>query len=196
MDNSKVIGLVILDRDGVINQEHNDNGARILTPEQWQPIPGSIEAICRLNQAGFKVVVATNQSIIAKQHITETGLQKIHDKMHQAVRSQGGEIDRVFYCPHQDLDQCACRKPQPGLLTQIAAAYKLNFATTTVPFVGDAERDLLAAQACGAQPVLVLTGKGCKTYKTLKQHDPHKLLAKTKVFASLLEFADGWLLQT
>ena len=157
--------LVILDRDGVINQ---DSPLFIKSPHEWLPIKGSLEAIALLNQLGYTVVVATNQSGIARKLFDENTLHAIHEKMHQAVKACGGCIDAIFYCPHGPNDSCDCRKPKPGLLQQIAKHYKLNLEQ--VVCVGDSYRDLEAALAAGATPVLVLTGNG---RKTLQSHASH-----------------------
>jgi len=150
--------LVILDRDGVIN---HDSAQYIKSPEEWKPIPGSLEAIARLNQWGYRVVVATNQSGVGRGLFDMDTLNAIHEKMMKATAQAGGRIDAVFFCTHTDADQCDCRKPRPGMLNEIAARYNVSLAG--VPVVGDSLRDLRAADAAGAQPILVLTGKGAKT---------------------------------
>jgi D-glycero-D-manno-heptose 1,7-bisphosphate phosphatase len=150
--------LVILDRDGVINY---DSDVYIKSPDEWKPIPGSLEAIARLNQWGYRVVVATNQSGIGRGLFEMDTLNAIHDKMMRAVAQAGGRIDAVFFCPHTNADRCNCRKPKTGMFEEIAARYNADLAD--VPAVGDSLRDLLVAEAVGAQPMLVLTGKGKKT---------------------------------
>jgi D-glycero-D-manno-heptose 1,7-bisphosphate phosphatase len=152
--------LVILDRDGTIN---HDSDQYIKSPAEWKPIKGSLEAIARLTQSGYRVVVATNQSGIARGLFDMTTLNSIHDIMHKAVAHAGGRIDAVFFCPHAADANCECRKPNPGML--LAIGRRLNVALAGVPMVGDGLRDLQAAAAVGAQPVLVLTGKGRKTQK-------------------------------
>ncbi|MDK9723563.1 MAG: D-glycero-beta-D-manno-heptose 1,7-bisphosphate 7-phosphatase [Sterolibacteriaceae bacterium MAG5] len=152
--------LVILDRDGVINL---DSDQYIKSPEEWKPIPGSLEAIARLNQWGYRVVVATNQSGVGRGLFEMDTLNAIHDKMMKAVAQVGGRIDAIFFCPHTDADNCDCRKPKAGLFREIAARYSADLAG--VPAIGDSLRDLVAARAVGAQPILVLTGKGAKTQK-------------------------------
>jgi D-glycero-D-manno-heptose 1,7-bisphosphate phosphatase len=147
--------LVILDRDGVINE---DSAAYIRTPEEWVALPGSLEAIAKLTQAGYRVVVATNQSGVGRGLFEMATLNAIHDRMHRAVAQAGGRIDAIFYCPHAQEENCACRKPRPGLLEEIARRF--NTELKDVPVIGDALRDLQAAAAVGAQPILVLTGKG------------------------------------
>jgi len=150
--------LIILDRDGVINY---DSDQFIKSPEEWKPIPGSLEAIARLCQADYRVVVATNQSGIGRGLFDMHTLNAIHDKMHKAVALAGGRIDAIFYCPHTAESDCRCRKPKPGMLEDIAARYNVNFKG--VYAVGDSLRDLTSAAKVGAQPILVLTGKGAKT---------------------------------
>ena len=153
------MNLVILDRDGVINY---DSDQFIKSPEEWKPIPGSLEAIARLNQAGYRVVVATNQSGIGRGLLDMAMLNAIHDKMHKACALAGARIDAVFFCPHASESDCACRKPRSGMLEEIAERYGLS-DLDDVPVVGDSLRDLQPAAALGAQPYLVLTGKGMKT---------------------------------
>jgi len=152
--------LVVLDRDGVINL---DSDQYIKSPEEWKPIAGSLEAIARFTQAGFRVVVATNQSGLGRGLFDMATLNAMHDKMHKAVNQLGGRIDAVFFCPHAQDAGCACRKPKPGMLLEIAARF--NLALAGVPVIGDSLRDLQAASAAGARPVLVLTGKGEQTLK-------------------------------
>lgn len=153
--------LIILDRDGVINY---DSERFIKSPEEWRPIPGSLEAIARLSHAGFRVVVATNQSGIGRGLFDFCTLNAIHDKMHRALAALGGRIDAIFYCPHTADSDCECRKPRPGMLAEIGQRFGVEL--TGVPCVGDSLRDLNAAAAVGAQPMLVLTGKGEKTLRT------------------------------
>ena len=151
--------LVILDRDGVINY---DSDQFIKNPDEWEPIPGSLEAIAQLNQAGYRVVVATNQSGIGRGLFDTSTLNAIHNKMHKACALAGARIDAVFFCQHAAEANCDCRKPKSGMLDEIAARY--NFSNLNgVPVIGDSLRDLQPAAALGAQPYLVLTGKGTKT---------------------------------
>jgi D-glycero-D-manno-heptose 1,7-bisphosphate phosphatase len=150
--------LIILDRDGVIN---HDSDEFIKSPAEWQPIPGSLEAIARLTQGGYRVVVATNQSGIARGLLSLDDLAAIHEKMHRLLSEQGGVIEAVFFCPHGPDDGCDCRKPRPGLFRDIA--HRLEQDLDGVPAVGDSLRDLQAAQAVGANPILVKTGKGERT---------------------------------
>jgi len=170
--------LVVLDRDGTIN---HDSDAYIKSPAEWKPIKGSLEAIARLTQAGYRIVVATNQSGISRGLFDMTALNAIHDVMQRAVHQAGGRIDAIFFCPHADEAACACRKPRPGMLLE--AGRRLNVPLEGVPVVGDALRDLQAAAAAGARPVLVLTGKGRQTRKA------GGLPPGTEVFADLAAFA-------
>ncbi|MGH8619216.1 MAG: D-glycero-beta-D-manno-heptose 1,7-bisphosphate 7-phosphatase [Burkholderiales bacterium] len=150
--------LIILDRDGVINIDSADF---IKRPDEWKPIPGSLEAIARLNQAGYRVVVATNQSGVSRGLLDMPTLNAIHDKMHKAAAHVGARIDAVFYCPHAQEADCTCRKPKPGLFVDIA--HRFGADLKGVPSIGDSLRDLQAGAAVGAAPILVLTGKGRQT---------------------------------
>jgi D-glycero-D-manno-heptose 1,7-bisphosphate phosphatase len=150
--------LIILDRDGVINF---DSEQFIKNPEEWKPIPGSLEAIALLNQADYRVVVATNQSGIGRGLFDMPTLNAIHDKMHKACALVGARIDAVFFCPHTADSHCRCRKPKAGMLEEIAERYNVSLAG--VPTVGDSLRDLQSAATMSALPYLVLTGKGFKT---------------------------------
>ena len=150
--------LIILDRDGVINE---DSDEYIKSPSEWKPIRGSLEAIARLHRAGWRVIVATNQSGIARGLFDLDTLARIHKTMHQRVVETGGLIDAVFFCPHGPDDNCNCRKPLPGMYLDIAE--RLRISLKGVPAVGDSLRDILAAEAAGATPVLVKTGKGFGT---------------------------------
>ncbi|MCQ9378773.1 D-glycero-beta-D-manno-heptose 1,7-bisphosphate 7-phosphatase [Methyloversatilis sp. XJ19-49] len=150
--------LIILDRDGVINY---DSDQFIKSPQEWRPIEGSLEAIALLNQFGWRVVVATNQSGVGRGLFDMDTLAAIHEKMHRSLAQTGGRIDAIFFCPHAADSKCACRKPKPGMLLEIASRFNVDLAD--VPVVGDSLRDLQAADAAGAQPVLVRTGKGTKT---------------------------------
>jgi len=171
---------VIVDRDGTINYDSDDY---IKSVAEWRPVPGSIEALARLSQAGYRVVVATNQSALGRGLFNAATLAAIHDAMCRAVARAGGRIDAIFYCPHTPEANCDCRKPKPGMLLDIARRFNLSLGE--VPAVGDALRDLQAAAAAGAQPVLVLTGKGKETQAA------GGLPAGTKVYADLAAFADS-----
>jgi D-glycero-D-manno-heptose 1,7-bisphosphate phosphatase len=152
--------LIVLDRDGVINYESDQF---IKSPDEWRPIPGSIEAIARLNHAGFRVVVSTNQSGLGRGLFDMSTLIAINEKMHRALTQEGGRIDAIFYCPHTADANCECRKPKAGMLTEIGQRFGVDL--TGVPCVGDSLRDLQAAAGVGAQPILVLSGKGEKTLR-------------------------------
>ncbi len=154
--------LIILDRDGVINQ---DSDAFIKSPEEWNPIPGSLEAISRLCQAEYRVVVISNQSGIARGLLTMNALNRIHQKMRDQLHGLGGEVNAIFFCSHGPDDGCACRKPAPGLFTELQR--RLNCSLEGVDAIGDSLRDLQAARAASANPVLVRTGKGLKTEQLL-----------------------------
>ena len=154
------MALVILDRDGVINFDSEDY---IKSPDEWRPIPGSLEAIARLCRANFRVVLATNQSGIGRGLLDVDMLNQIHQKMITQVQEKGGKIDAIFFCPHAPKDHCSCRKPEPGLLLE--ASKRLRVPLTGIPFVGDSQTDVEAAQAVGAQPILVKTGNGHATYE-------------------------------
>jgi D-glycero-D-manno-heptose 1,7-bisphosphate phosphatase len=147
--------LIILDRDGVINV---DSDQFIKSPDEWKPIPGSLEAIARLNQWGWRVVVASNQSGVGRGLFGMDTLNAINDKMVRSLAQVGGRLDAIFFCPHAADSTCDCRKPKPGLLLQIGERFNVDLAG--VPVVGDSLRDLQAAVAAGAKPYLVLTGKG------------------------------------
>ena len=170
--------LVILDRDGTIN---HDSDQHIKTPSEWRPIDGSLEAIARLTQADYRIAVATNQSGIARGLFDTTMLIAIHDTLQRALSQVGGRVDGFFFCPHAADSACECRKPKPGMLLEIGRRF--NVSLDSVYMVGDALRDLQAAAAAGAKPVLVLTGKGKKTQKD------GGLPPGTAVFPDLAAFA-------
>ena len=178
---SDPVRLVVLDRDGVINE---DSDAYIKSPDEWVAIDGSPEAIARLCDAGYTVAVATNQSGLARGYFDEPVLAAIHSKMLDSVRAAGGRIDLVVACPHGPDDGCDCRKPRTGLLEQIAEHYEV--ALDQVPVIGDSLRDLEAADAVGATPILVLTGKGEQTARALPE-----MLKSTPVYADLAAATDA-----
>lgn len=156
--------LVILDRDGVINR---DSRSFVKSPAEWQPLPGSIEAIAALCEAGYTVAVASNQSGLARGLFDRRALRNMHRKLRRLVGAQGGRVDRIVVCPHGPDDGCDCRKPRPGLLTRLSRHYRTDLAG--VPAIGDSLRDLEAAAAAGATPILVRTGNGRDTEKKLPQ---------------------------
>lgn len=149
---------MVLDRDGVINL---DSVHFIKSTSEWIPISGSLEAIALLNQSGYRVAIATNQSGISRGLFDMVTLNAIHDKMHRALAQLGGRIDAIFYCPHAAEDHCTCRKPKPGMMEEIGSRFGVDLKA--VPIVGDALRDLQAGAVLGMQPMLVRTGKGEET---------------------------------
>lgn len=176
--------LIILDRDGVINEDSDDY---VKSVDEWMPIAGSIEAIARLSKAGYTVAVATNQSGIARGYFDEFELAAMHQKMCSLVEEQGGCIHGVFFCPHGPDEECDCRKPKTGLLEQIECEFGVNVSQT--PFVGDSAKDLLCAKLAGCSPVLVRTGKG---EATLAESTPNELDG-VLVVANLKDYVDSLL---
>ncbi|MCH9694833.1 MAG: D-glycero-beta-D-manno-heptose 1,7-bisphosphate 7-phosphatase [Gammaproteobacteria bacterium] len=154
--------MIILDRDGVINQ---DSREFVKSSVEWLPLPGSIKAIADLSRSGFTVTVATNQSGLARGKFDRNALRSMHRKLRRLVSAEGGHVDRIVVCPHGPDDGCACRKPKPELLRRLLRYY--GAAAADVPFVGDSLRDLQAADAAGARPVLVRTGNGAATERLL-----------------------------
>jgi D-glycero-D-manno-heptose 1,7-bisphosphate phosphatase len=146
--------LVILGRDGILNVYREDH---VKSPDEWQPVPGALEAVARLNHAGWHAVVATNHSGIGRGMIDMASVNAVHLHMMQRLLAVGGRIDAVFFCPHTPEENCDCRKPKPGLMRQIALRYGIDLRT--VPMVCDTVRDLLAAHAAGCEPHLVLSGR-------------------------------------
>ncbi len=174
--------LIVLDRDGVINEDSPDF---IKSPGEWIPIPGSLDAIARLNRAGWTVTVATNQSGLGRGLFNQTTLEAIHQRMLGEVAACGGHIEIIEYCPALPGEDAACRKPRPGMLLEIAR--RLGASLQDVPMVGDARRDIEAARAVGARPLLVLTGKGRGTLEQLDE--AHEL----EVFPDLAAAVDALL---
>jgi D-glycero-D-manno-heptose 1,7-bisphosphate phosphatase len=174
--------LVILDRDGVINEDSDDY---IKSVDEWIPLPGAIDAIARLSNAGFDVVVATNQSGLGRGLFTLDDLEAMHQKLVTLVEQAGGRIAGIFYCPHTPEDECQCRKPKPGLLDAIAA--EMGQPVAGCPIIGDSLRDLQAGVARGCRPILVKTGKGARTLTKLAS-DP--ICSSTVVVADLAAAAD------
>ena len=158
--------LIILDRDGVINQ---DSDAYIKSADEWIPLPGSLEAIAKLNRAGYTVAVATNQSGLSRGYFDLETLSGMHRKMEDLLSEYGGQVDAVFYCPHGPNDGCECRKPSPGMLHEIGERFQANLKK--VFFIGDTISDMKAATAAGVKPILVRTGKGEKTEKLLSENN-------------------------
>jgi len=174
--------LVILDRDGTINE---DSSEFIKSEAEWKPLPGALEAIARLNHAGWHVVVASNQSGLGRGLFDVAALNVMHAKMHKLLALAGGRVEAVFYCPHAPDQTCRCRKPLPGLFEQIGERYGVSLKG--VPTVGDSARDLVAGAAVGCEPHLVLTGKGAALRG---QSLPDSFPAGTRVHDNLLAFAD------
>ena len=166
--------LIILDRDGVINY---DSDQFIKSPDEWEPIPGSLEAIAQLNQWGWHVIVISNQSAISRGIFGMDTLNAINEKMVKSLAQVGGRLDAIFFCPHAAEDGCKCRKPLPGMLEE--ASRRFNVDLKGVPVVGDSLRDLQAGVVMGCVPYLVLTGKGTAT-----QHHPD-LPPGTRIFSNL-----------
>ncbi len=147
--------LIILDRDGTINADRDDY---VKSPEEWQPLPRALEAIARMNHAGYRVVIASNQSGLGRGLFDVATLNAMHDKMNHLLAQEGARVEAIFFCPHTNDDHCGCRKPLSGLFEQIARRTGLDLRG--VPTVGDSLRDLQAGAHAGCEPHLVLTGKG------------------------------------
>lgn len=183
--------LIILDRDGVINQ---DSPEFIKSPEEWKPIPGSLEAIGRLSQAGFEIVILTNQSGVGRGLVSADTLGQIHVRMLDYIQQHSGKIQSILFCPHHPDDGCECRKPKTGLYEELTE--RLNVNLTETYSVGDSLRDLVAAKSAGAVPVLVRTGNGKKTIKQLKSYpedNSQPVLDDLIVFDNLDKFVDALL---
>jgi D-glycero-D-manno-heptose 1,7-bisphosphate phosphatase len=174
--------LVILDRDGTINRASDEF---IKAPEEWQPLPGAMEAISRLNHAGYHVVLATNQSGLGRGLFDVAALNAVHSHMIKTLAAAGGRIDAIFYCPHTPDEGCGCRKPWPGLFAQIAERYGVNLQG--VPCIGDSLRDMQAAEAAGCAPHLVCTGRHADL---LGQALPPGFPAHTRIHADLAACVD------
>ena len=179
--------LVILDRDGTINEDSLDY---IKSAEEWIPLPGALEAIARLNHAGWHVVVATNQSGLGRGLFDVSALNSMHAKMNKMLSAVGGRIDAIFYCPHTPEQACNCRKPAPGLFQQIGQRYGIELQS--VPVVGDTSRDLIAGASVGCVPHLVLTGKGA-AYRGRRL--PETFPVGTRVHLDLSAFAESTIAQ-
>ena len=184
------MSLLILDRDGVINEDSDDY---VKSADEWRAIPGSIEAIARLSRAGFDIFIATNQSGLGRGLFSQNDLEEMHAKMTTMVQAAGGELRGIYYCPHRPDQHCDCRKPSPGLLEQISQ--DTGRSLRGIPMIGDSLRDLLAGQAVGCQPILVKTGKGASTLREL-QAGNDTLLKQLPVFDSLARAADALLSET
>ena len=173
--------VIVLDRDGVINE---DSDAFVKSVGEWIPIAGSLEAIARLNQAGYRLAVATNQSGLGRGLLTLDDLNAMHQRLHDRMAELGGQVDAIFFCPHGPEEQCPCRKPRPGLM--FAIRERFGVALTDVVVIGDSLRDLESAWAVGAAAVLVLTGKGSRTLA-----DHRERLGETPVYRDLASAADA-----
>lgn len=179
--------LIILDRDGVINEDSDDY---IKSPEEWIPVPGSIDAISRLSSAGYTLVVATNQSGLGRGLFDTYALARMHEKMHRLVEDAGGRISGVFYCPHTPEKNCRCRKPATGLLDRIEKELALDVAGAW--YIGDSEKDIDCAEKAQCIPVLVMTGKGRNTLDTLSSEKRERIL----IFDNLAAATDHILSET
>jgi D-glycero-D-manno-heptose 1,7-bisphosphate phosphatase len=178
------VNLLILDRDGVINQDSDDY---IKCADEWRPIAGSIEAIAALSQAGFNIYVATNQSGLGRGLFGQSELDAMHTKFLHLLTKQGGSLSGIFFCPHRPEENCSCRKPQPGLLQQISEDAKCSLGQ--VPVIGDSLRDIESGLTMGCSPILVKTGKGAKTLANLiSENSP--LLLQLPIFDSLAHVAE------
>ena len=181
LGNTATPPLVLLDRDGVINQE--PRGSYITTASEWIPIPGSLEAIGRLTRAGFRVVILSNQSAVGRGVLELSDLDAIHSQLRGAVERAGGHVSGIFYCPHHPEEGCECRKPAPGLIHRAEAV--LGFSARGAPMVGDQLSDVLAARRAGCRPVLVRTGRGGEISLD------HTELAGVPVYGDLAEAANA-----
>lgn len=188
MGERSAIRLVVLDRDGTINEDRDDY---VKSPEEWVPIPGALEAIARLHQAGWHVVVATNQSGLGRGLFDMYTLNEMHLKMNALLAPLGGRVDAVFFCPHAPEDDCRCRKPLPGLFEDIRLRFGLD-DMSAIPAVGDTLRDLQAATAVGCAPHLVRTGKAATLDEAGVQALRDQIPGLT-VHASLAAFAEALL---
>jgi D-glycero-D-manno-heptose 1,7-bisphosphate phosphatase len=173
------MALIILDRDGVINEDSDDY---IKSPAEWQPIPGSLEAIAKLSQHGYRVVIVTNQSGIGRKLFTIETLNAIHMKMNTHLAQFGGVIEAIFFCPHTPKDNCNCRKPKPGLYNDVSE--RLRVSLNKVYCVGDKMTDIKAIQSAGGKPILVCTGKG------QSEIDQDLVPAGIPIYNDLAEFVD------
>ncbi len=176
--------LIILGRDGILNHYRDDH---VKSPDEWLPIDGALEAVSRLNHAGWHTVVATNQAGIGRGMIDMASINAVHAEMNRKLLAQGGRLDAVFFCPHTPEEQCACRKPLPGMMLDIGRRYGVDLAH--VPMVGDTVRDIQAAVAAGCEPHLVLSGRA----SALSEDALQQVLAaatRTQVHADLAAFAE------
>lgn len=182
--------LVILGRDGILNVYREDH---VKEPQEWRPVPGALEAVARLNQDGWHVVVATNQAGIGRGMFDMASLNAVHAQMMKLLAAQGGRLDAVFFCPHAPEEHCDCRKPLPGMMHDIARRYGVDLRQ--VPMVGDTLRDLQAAQAAGCEPHLVLTGRAAGLDEAQLSRIVEQVPG-TRIHADLGAFADDLLHRT
>ena len=173
--------VIVLDRDGVINE---DSDAFVKSLGEWIPIAGSLEAIARLNQAGYRLAIATNQSGVGRGLLTLDDLNAMHQRLHDRLAELGGEVEAIFFCPHRPEEHCPCRKPRPGLLLSVRERFGVGASDLLV--IGDSLRDLESAWAAGAAAALVLTGKGGRTLA-----DHRERLGETPVYRDLAAAADA-----
>jgi D-glycero-D-manno-heptose 1,7-bisphosphate phosphatase len=178
------VKLVILGRDGILNEFREDH---VKAPEEWKPVKGALEAVARLNHAGWHAVVATNQSGIGRGLLDMASVNAVHAYMNQQLMTHGGRLDAVFFCPHTPEERCDCRKPLPGMMVDIGRRYGIDLKQ--VPVVGDTLRDLMAAAAAGCEPHLVLTGRAAGIGDTQVQHMLEQV-PHARVHADLMSFAD------
>ena len=178
------VKIVILGRDGILNEYRDDH---VKAPEEWQSVPGALEAVARLNHAGWHTVVATNQAGIGRGMIDMASVNTVHAHLNRLLQAHGGRVDAVFFCPHAPEEQCDCRKPLPGMMLDITRRYGVDPAL--VPVVTDTLRDLLAAQAAGCEPHLVLSGRAAAFGETDLQRIREQVPAVT-VHRSLAAFAE------
>ena len=178
--------LVILGRDGILNQYREDH---VKSPDEWEPIEGALEAVARLHHAGYHVVVATNQSGIGRGMIDMASVNAVHVHMVQRAQAMGGRIDAVFFCPHTPEDCCACRKPLPGMMRDIGDRYGVDLST--VPVVSDTLRDMEAAQAAGCPAHLILSGRAAQLDSSQREQLLQRVPA-VHIHASLSAFVDEW----
>ena len=176
--------LVILGRDGILNVYRDDH---VKAPEEWVPVPGALEAVARLNHAGWHVVVATNQSGIGRGMIDMASVNAVHAHMMKLLSAVGGRLDAVFFCPHAAEEKCECRKPLPGLMKEIGRRYGIDLAH--VPMVADTLRDLRAAQAAGCEPHLVRSGRAA-AFDAAQLAELRQQVPETAIHATLAAFAE------
>jgi D-glycero-D-manno-heptose 1,7-bisphosphate phosphatase len=185
MPSSSASTIVVLDRDGTLN---DDRYSIITSPADWQPIPGALEAVARLNQAGFKVVIATNQSGLGRGLFDMATMNAVHDKMHKLLAQEGARVEAVFFCPHTRDDQCDCRKPKAGLFEKISQRFSVP--ATQMVVAGNTVRHVQAGDKVGASTHLILTGK-CAAYSP--ENPPEGLPGSTQMHADLSAFVDQML---